>query len=141
MGVGAGGGGFNFLAAGTGFAVGDVFGNRAAKEHDFLGDDGDLGAEAMEGDFLRVGAIEEELSGGGVVEAENEGEEGRFPGAGGADNGGALAGGEGYGDVAEDGDLRAGGIGEGEVGEGDFSAEFLIGGAGFPLGGHVEDFA
>ena len=23
----------------------------------------------------------------------------------------------------------------------DFSAEFLIGGAGFPLGGHVEDFA
>ena len=112
VGVGLGGGGFDFLCGGAGFAVGDVFVDGAAEEHDFLGDDGDLAAEAFQGDFLGIGGVEEELAGGGVIEAEDEGEKGGFPGTGRADDGGALAGGEGGGDFLEDGDFGAGGVGE-----------------------------
>ena len=62
MGVCLGGSSFDLGSDGARFAISDVFSKCAADGYDFLWDDGDLGADGFQRNFLGIGAIEEEFS-------------------------------------------------------------------------------
>ncbi len=120
-------------------AVGDVFGDGAAEEDGFLGDDADLFAQAFDGELADVDVVDEDLSGGGVEDAWDEGEEGGFAAAVGTDERDGLAELDGEGDAIEGGGVRAG-VGEVDVAELDRGAVGRHGGeaglvAGFGDGG------
>ena len=134
MGVGFAGGDDDFLAGGADFSVGDVFGDGGVEEEDVLADEGEVQAEVGEAGEVDGEIVDEDLAGGGIVEAEEEVEEGAFAGAAFAGEAEAAAAGEGEVDVVED---EAVAVGEadvpeleraGEAGEGD-------GMGGFPDGG------
>ena len=95
-------------------------GGEGGEKVEALEDEADLGAAHFGalgvGEFGEVGAVDEDRAGGGVGEAAEDVEEGGFSGAGGADDGDELAGGDGEVDVAEGGDLEfAGAVGLAEV--------------------------
>src|SRR5207302_10590761 len=73
------------------------------------------------GEFGEIGAVDQDRAGGGVGEAAENVEQRGLSGAGGADDGDELAGGDGKVDAAQGGNLEvAGAIGLAEVaGEGD----------------------
>ena len=66
LGVGLLNGAFDLLAISAGFAVGDVFGNGAAEEQDFLRDHGHLSPQLRQGIFARVAAVNEQSPAGGI---------------------------------------------------------------------------
>ena len=97
-------------------ADGDVLTGGHFEAHEVLEDDADVAVEIFEGVVAEVDAVEEDLAFGGIVEARNEFDDGGFALAVFADEGDALAGGEGEVEVFEDGAIGAG-VGEGDVAE------------------------
>ena len=83
-------------------AEADIFRDGAGEEKRILQNDGEVPAEFGEVVLAQVNAIDEDLSGGDVVEAHHEAGEGGFAGAGVADDGDGLSGLDGEGDVFED---------------------------------------
>ncbi len=107
------GGGFNFGAGRARASVCDVLGNGEREKERLLGDDGDVAAEAGELEGAEVAAVEQDAAAPGIEEARDEGGEGAFPGAGGADEGDDFSGGDFQADTAQHG--LAGLIAEGDV--------------------------
>ena len=107
----------------VGDVVGDLdvaHGGERGQQVEALEDEADLGAAHFGafgiGEFGEVDAVDEDGAGGGAGEAAEDVEERGFAGAGGADDGDELAGGDGEVDVAEGGDLEfAGAVGLAEV--------------------------
>src|SRR5690606_24420102 len=66
-GVGATGGVFDLGAGRAGAGVGDVLGDGAREEDDFLGDDGDLVAEGAEVGGGEIDAVDQDAPAGGQV--------------------------------------------------------------------------
>jgi len=103
----------------------------------------DRGAQALDGEVANVAAVDPDRSVGDVVEAQEELQERRLPGAGRPHQGDGVAGGGGEGDVADHRLLGVGRVDEGVlgVGEGDV---VVLDGAGdaavveAALGGAVE---
>jgi hypothetical protein len=142
MGVGLFGGFVDFGLGGVGFAVGDVFADAAAKEEDFLGDEGEVLAEGGQGHVLDGLAIHENSAAGGLIKAVEQGDGGGLATATGADDGDALAGQCFEGKLAQDGGVGTGGVGEAEIVHLDLALEADFGRVGdFGLGRLQEDFA
>ncbi len=83
-------------------AEADVVGDGAGEEEWVLQDDAEAAAEGGEVLVADVDAIDEDLAVLDVVEAHHQRGDGGLAGAGVADDGGGLAGGDGEGDAAED---------------------------------------
>lgn len=90
------------------FAEADVFAGEHIEADVVLENDADFAADFGWGVVAEVDAVEEDLAGGGVVEAGEEFDDGGFSGAVFADEGDFLAGFEVEGDVVEDGVGRPG---------------------------------
>ncbi len=126
-----------------GEAEDEILAHGAGEEGWFLGDERAGGAVLGEGQGGKGVVVDEEGAGGGGVEAREEGDDGCFAAAGGADEGGVGGCGEGEGEVLVDG-RGARGVGEGDVAEFDRHAarvgwrEFWGGGGGG--GGGVAHF-
>ena len=114
-GVGQPGGGVDLFEAGAGFAVFDIFPDAAAEEQHLLRHDRDLAAEGAEGEGTNWSGIKKDLAGLRLAEAEDEGEDGGFPRAGGTHEGDPLAGLDVEAEVAENEGFRTGRVTEGEV--------------------------
>jgi len=97
------GGAFDLVARGLGVAEGDVGGDGVGEEEAFLEDDADVAAEVVEVEAAGVDAVDEHGAGGGIVEARDETHQDALAGAGGAEDGDALAGLDVERDVVEDG--------------------------------------
>ena len=121
VGAGLAGRSLDLGAGRVGTAVADVVDKGAAEKKDVLGNDGERGAEALEGDGGELLAIDADAAGIDIVVAEEEGENGRFARSARADEGEGLARGDGEGDAAE-GRARAPGGVVGEVDLGKFDA-------------------
>ena len=109
--------GDDFLVAGFGPAIADVVHDRAVEERDVLGHDADLLAQALLGHQRDVLAVDQDAAGLEIVEALQQGEDGRFAAARFADQPDALAGLDAQVEVLED--LGAAGIGEADILEDD----------------------
>ena len=96
-------------------AVGDVLADRAGEEDRVLQDDRDLVAQPGCRAVAEVAAIECDRPLGGVIEAGDEGRQGRLPGTGWAGQREPLAGGKGEADVAQRAALVV--VFEGDAGE------------------------
>ncbi len=96
------------------------------KEERILEDDAEHAAQVLDIDFADVDAVEEDLSALDVVEAEEQRDQSGLAGAGVADDGDGLAGGDAEGDIAEDPVVFGGfgfvGVAEPDVAEFDFAA-------------------
>lgn len=103
VGFGGASGGFDFFAGGVGFAVGDVLADGAMEEEDILADEADRAAQGGVAEVGEGEAVEGDLPGNGIVEPEEEADDGGFSGAGGADNGVGFAGGDVHRNAFEDG--------------------------------------
>ena len=136
VGIGGPGGGDDFILGGAGPAVADVLGDGAGEEDVVLHDDSDLAADGLDvvgGDGF---VVDEDFAGGGIVEAGEEGDDGAFAGAAGADEGDHFAGLDGEVDVVEGGLADA--VAEGDVAEldlaldgGEFGEGVVVGDVGF----------
>lgn len=117
MGIGLARGGFDLVLGGVpaGAGVGDVFPDAAAEKDDILRDEGHTGAKLPERIAAGRLAIDKDLTGVRIKEAEEQVDDGGFTGAAGADEGDTQAGLGGEGDIFEDGNLRPGGISEADV--------------------------
>ena len=129
----------DLLICGTGGAEGDIFADGIGEEGGLLEDDADLGAEGVEGGAADVAAIDADETGGGVVKAGQEADDGGLAGAGGAEQGDDLTGLDGEVDIGEDFMLT---VAEGNVleldlaeGDGDGGGIRLV----FDLGDRIED--
>ncbi len=87
--------GLDLGVGGVGSSVGDVVAHRAGEEEGLLGHDAELAAERAEVELAQVGAVDQHPSGRRVVEAGDELDDGRLPGAGLADQRDGLARGDG----------------------------------------------
>ncbi|GJC95043.1 hypothetical protein ColKHC_03869 [Colletotrichum higginsianum] len=96
------------LVLGADEAVPDVLVDGGGEEGGLLADEGHLLAEPAQVQGADVVAVEVDGAAHGVVEALDEADDGALAGAGGADQGGGLAGGDVQGHVLHDGDLGAG---------------------------------
>ena len=85
----------DLIVGGQGNAVADVFADAGGKDDRFLGDDADLPAQRIEGSAAEVDAVDQDASLGGIVKAREQGEEGGLARAVAADDGDALALGDG----------------------------------------------
>ncbi len=129
----------DLVIGGAGGAEGDIFADGIGEEGGLLEDDADLGAEGVEGGAADVEAIDADETGGGVVKAGQEADDGGLAGAGGAEQGDDLAGLDGEVDIGEDFMLA---VAEGDVleldlaeGDGDGGGIRLV----FDLGDRIED--
>src|SRR5216684_762515 len=122
-------GAFDCGAIDAGRAEPDVRFNGAGKKKGILEHDAELAAEILQVDQANVFAVEEDLAALNVVEAEQEGDEGGFAGAGVTDDSEGLPGGDAERDIAEDpiffGGLRDVPITEPNVAEFDFAARMV----------------
>src|SRR5207302_9218308 len=87
VGVGGPGGGDNLLHRGVGVAVADVVEDAVVEQERLLLHEGEVAAEAVAGDGAEVAAVEGDGAGGGVVEAQEQVEDGALAGAAGAAEG------------------------------------------------------
>lgn len=133
VGFGGAGGGFDFFGSCVGFAVGDVLADGAVEEEDILADKADCAAQGGVAEICEGEAIESDLAGKGIVEPEEEADNGGFSGAGGADDGMGFAGGNVHRNAFEDGGARD--VAEGDVLEVDFALD--RGGEGFLTFDHL----
>ena len=116
--------------SGVGFAEFEVVGDGSGEEEGLLGNDGELFSEPVDLEVFIVLTVEEDLTFGGVVEAEDEVGDSGFSGSGGADEGEGLPGFQGEGDVVDG--FGAVGVGEGDV----FELDAAVGGGeGLGIGG------
>ena len=121
MGVGGPGGGDNLGLGRVLASVADVVRDGAGEEDAVLHDNADLPAERLDvvgGDGL---VVDEDVARAGIVEAGEEGDDGAFAGAAGADQGDHFARLDGKADVVEDGLADA--VAEGDVAEFDLAAD------------------
>src|SRR5260370_29670141 len=86
----------------AGGAESNVRFNGAGKKKGILEHDAELAAEILQVDQANVFAVEEDLAALNIVEAEQEGDERGFPGAGMTDDGESLAGDDAERDIAPD---------------------------------------
>lgn len=121
VGFGGAGGGFDFFGGGVGFAIGDVLADGAVEEEDILADKADCAAQGGVAEIGEGEAVEGDLPGNGIVEPEEEADNGGFSGAGGADDGMGFAGGNVHRNAFEDGGARD--VAEGDVLEFDFALD------------------
>ena len=112
-------GGVDDLVRGGVRAVGDVLADGAGEEDRVLQDDRDLVAQPGCRAVADVAAVDGDGALCGVVEAGDEGRQGRLPGAAGAGQREALAGGDGEADVVQRAALVA--VLEGDVAQGDLA--------------------
>ena len=147
VGVGETGGLFDLGLGGPGSTVGDVVGDRTTEQEDLLRDERELIAEIGERVVPGVAAVDDDAAPGGIVEAEQEGEQGGFAGAAGSHDGDLLTGLGVEFDALKDLDAGSGGVGEVDVLEGHLAAETgegrggLGGEGGLHLGSFAEEFA
>lgn len=113
-------GAFDLFARGCRMAEGDVRGDGVREEEVVLEDDADVRAERLHRKVVQRDAVEGDASGGRVVEARDEREQGGLAGAGGAGDGDGLAGLGDEGDVVQHGGAVT--KTEGDMLEGDASA-------------------
>lgn len=106
VGFGGAGGGFDFLGGGVGFAVGDVLADGAVEEEYVLADEADCASQGGVAEIGEGEAVEGDLAREGIVEPEEEADDGGFSGAGGADDGVGFAGGDVHRNALEDGGAR-----------------------------------
>lgn len=118
------------LIGGIRAGVAEVIGDGAGEEEGGLGDDADLVAIVGEVEGADILAVDEDVAVLEFVEAGEEAADAAFAGAGMADEGDGLAGGDGEGEVGEDG--FAVGVAKADVLELDGAGE--IGGEGVGLG-------
>jgi len=80
VGVGFAGGGDDFIAGGAGFSEGNIFSDGGVEEEDVLADEGEMEAEVGEAEGFDGFTVDFDLAEGGVIESEEEVDEGTFSG-------------------------------------------------------------
>lgn len=85
------GGGFDLGLAGLGIGIGDVGADRVVEQERLLGDQGDVMAQARQGQAAHVAPVQGDRAGGHVIEARDQVQDGALAAARRADQGHGLA--------------------------------------------------